>query len=388
MDTILSTPITWSMIEADLKKALSTSAIFGSAKKAEAFGKGCSFLSKTVLLTFDWQGCGSQELPETALLKVCQRQPQEERGTDIFDSSLLNDNELLLYTETVKALPPNFPIPRYYCGRLYSKELEAGYVLIEFVANASLCHLVHNVQFDGVLEVVGWLAEMAVYSIKNPEKLALAKTVDANDECLKDFTRLEISLARYDKMEAHFPDLKEDIDYFRVKTREVLKDFDTLQTLRDKISNVKLICHGDPWPPNLLWKRGANGNFHVFKFVDWQLFHIGTPCWDLTLFLFGCMAPEDYDRIPDAIRHYYDLITARVGYKNPWDNVEQLLTEFEKIFAWLILMLLPMNVGMLGSCMEALNEVDEGRIAEYGRLLDAKMRRLSEETKKYLLKWY
>ncbi|KAE9554925.1 hypothetical protein FO519_001822 [Halicephalobus sp. NKZ332] len=101
--------------------------------------------------------------------------------------------------------------------------------------------------------------------------------------------------------------------------------------------NVKpVICHGDLWLCNLFWKKESPNELH--SFIDWQLFHEGSPAVDLARFLIlnfrGPLRKEIEETVFD---HYIDCIKSELKGKEVPFTVEQLKKCYNAVFSTQVL---------------------------------------------------
>ncbi|KAK4884224.1 hypothetical protein RN001_000495 [Aquatica leii] len=85
-----------------------------------------------------------------------------------------------------------------------------------------------------------------------------------------------------------------------------------------------VICHGDVWVGNLLFKYLSNGQPESVCFLDWQISRYGSPVLDLSQFLFTCTDKSLRDQ------HYEDLIKAY--YKSLCNFLQQLGSDPNTLF--------------------------------------------------------
>lgn len=90
------------------------------------------------------------------------------------------------------------------------------------------------------------------------------------------------------------------------KIRTMIDDIvPTLKKLYREPHKLSVVCHGDCWVNNMMFKYDANGEPVELKFVDFQLGHCNSYAWDLTYFLHSSMRPEVMlSSFDELIEHY------------------------------------------------------------------------------------
>jgi len=68
-----------------------------------------------------------------------------------------------------------------------------------------------------------------------------------------------------------------------------------------------VICHGDCWNNNILYKRAEGGDLEDVRLIDWQLMRYASPVTDLAYFLFTCTSRDFRQRyLKNMVEDYYE----------------------------------------------------------------------------------
>ncbi|KAJ6638157.1 hypothetical protein Bhyg_10890 [Pseudolycoriella hygida] len=87
-----------------------------------------------------------------------------------------------------------------------------------------------------------------------------------------------------------------------------------------------VVCHGDCWNNNLLFKYDSNGKPNGIRFLDWQIARYASPACDISHYLFCCTTKKLRDQ------HYESLL--KIYYKSFSDLLNRLGSDAEKLFSF------------------------------------------------------
>ncbi|XP_065087211.1 uncharacterized protein LOC135708946 [Ochlerotatus camptorhynchus] len=73
-----------------------------------------------------------------------------------------------------------------------------------------------------------------------------------------------------------------------------------------------VICHGDCWISNVLYRHKNKHHPKELRFLDWQVTRCGTPVIDLSYFIFCCTDTELRKRLPELLRTYHTALVERI----------------------------------------------------------------------------
>ncbi|CAJ0576198.1 unnamed protein product, partial [Mesorhabditis spiculigera] len=390
---ILDSPITWEMLEADLKRKYKTAARTGSGRRAEFFAGGMGFISKIALVQFDWSE-DRDRLPESAIVKITVQDPDFDytKQTALgrprkLDEGYLHNNELSFYNKASdpRKVPADLKIPKFFCGRAHGADnVEAGYIALERIKETVGRHFYDNVCRTGAFEALDELVKLAAFSLNDPESLVgwpdNSKSIPANvlarfhDEG-PGLVKLMLSA------KLQYPELADEMDLMIQWIPRFFDDFANFTELRNSTCPAPILCQGDIWNPNILWKLDGNGAYHVDKVIDWQYVHVGSAVEDLILFLHAGTSAEDIEEnLFVYLNYYYNELASRLnpGAVMPWNSVQELLKQYEIAYIYMTMLLLPITIKML-----KLDDLAGGK-EKAQRTLDAKIGKQAKDTARFL----
>ncbi|VDM69559.1 unnamed protein product [Strongylus vulgaris] len=164
-----------------------------------------------------------------------------------------------------------FPAPKIYCVRKFSESnLLKGYIIMEYLENVKTVHIYENITLEAMREVLHALAVMEAMSLSFDSE-------EKNEITNKLFSELygqmftDSSIASGMKMLRNFggEELSEKID----KLENVLPEIGDVvwaDNLADVLGMRRVICHGDLWSGNLLWRQNGSHDLKLVAMVDYQ----------------------------------------------------------------------------------------------------------------------
>lgn len=123
----------------------------------------------------------------------------------------------------------------------------------------------------------------------------------------------------------HSQDSVEKMKHWKDKLLKAL-----IQSNRSDSGNLKfsVLCHGDFWKNNVLFKYGKNGNIVDVKFVDFQMAVFTSPSIDLSYFIFTSSAPDiKLQKYDYFVKFYHDHLVKWLnffGYKSHIPTLKEL----------------------------------------------------------------
>ncbi|KAL9696962.1 hypothetical protein quinque_000403 [Culex quinquefasciatus] len=108
-----------------------------------------------------------------------------------------------------------------------------------------------------------------------------------------------------------------------------------------------VICHGDCWISNILYRQKSKQHPKELKFLDWQVSRCGTPVIDLSYFIFCCTDTELRRRLPELLRKYHETLVERIDELGsdgqrlfPFETLQKHLKKFSRFGFGMALMTL------------------------------------------------
>ncbi|CAH1399897.1 unnamed protein product [Nezara viridula] len=100
-------------------------------------------------------------------------------------------------------------------------------------------------------------------------------------------------------------------------------------------SRFNVLNHGDCWSNNMLFKYDWSNRPIAVRFLDFQVSHYNSPCWDLTYFMFASIEPKlrraHYDSL---LRTYTNSLLStlqKYHYSGRQPTYEEIAAEMERI---------------------------------------------------------
>lgn len=83
--------------------------------------------------------------------------------------------------------------------------------------------------------------------------------------------------------------------------------YDTMCRLTRETGPVSVICHGDLWTPNFLFKNNSDPTIDLdVKVIDFQMARFASPATDLSFFIYACTEQDIREQ------HFDELIEVKV----------------------------------------------------------------------------
>ncbi|CAB3226318.1 unnamed protein product [Arctia plantaginis] len=135
-----------------------------------------------------------------------------------------------------------------------------------------------------------------------------------------------ISEVAINAVEKEYPD---SIYLEKIKKFAVPERYEDMINAATKTSENGVICHGDSWGANFLY-RYEDGHPIDAKMVDFQMLRFGTPVLDLSVMIYTCTDQELRDKNYDELLHFYhDTLSSQI---------EDLGSDPQKIYPWPVFM--------------------------------------------------
>ncbi|EYB84993.1 hypothetical protein Y032_0306g1992 [Ancylostoma ceylanicum] len=131
------------------------------------------------------------------------------------------------------------------------------------------------------------------------------------------------------------------------KTEEIEKilpemlDLETAELLPDKIGMQRVLCHGDLWSMNILWKENGK-DLDLAAVIDYQTAHMGCPASDLVRVFSSCLSGKDRRRHwEELVEEFYSYLEEEVGGAEMPYTLEQLKESYRRSFPLCAFMIVP-----------------------------------------------
>ncbi|KAF8371847.1 hypothetical protein PRIPAC_78276 [Pristionchus pacificus] len=286
---ILGTHVTWEEFEANLTKALNTTARFGPAKSATDIGEGNGFASRCGLIACDWQGEGAEKLPKRVVLKMgsalalvamCEVLPPEQNmfkdaTPEIWDMVMngmkaMHNLECDTY-DFMEQFGEGHAFPKRYYAREFNEEnVNAGQICMEFIEDAKMMNFFEKATVEQMKQIARALGKIQAHSLLHEVVSEALKTKDVFGGMMRTtpketVERVEALLGEY--YGANLP-----------------------SSIHHQLGLTPVLVNGDMRTENIL-VDSKTGDLRAL--IDWQCSHLGVGVEDLLRISFFAQTTED-----------------------------------------------------------------------------------------------
>ncbi|XP_045114676.1 uncharacterized protein LOC123506551 isoform X2 [Portunus trituberculatus] len=216
--------------------------------------------------------------------------------------------------------------------------------------------------------VVRELARLHAASVVAQDKMS-EPIEDTHDFLMEDFDTLEMpdgkkifeivfasNLTNGAKMAEKIGGYEKVAEWLNSKSKEGLSMF--VDCIRSKNEPFNVVCHGDCWNNNILFKYDEAGKPIDVRLIDLQICRKATPATDLNYFMYTSLnGPERKENLQSFLEIYYDTflqVLSRAGKTMPF-SLEELKKEYHRmnLFGFLMaLMIVPLVVAEASEVMD------------------------------------
>ncbi|CAJ0590120.1 unnamed protein product [Cylicocyclus nassatus] len=342
-DGILRTNLTWEDLQDGLFEAFGKQAKLGPNKTVEDIGQAKGFLSKMCLITPDFPS-NFKEAPAKFVVKICSQLPfseckgamgelEEKFVHDDFSKAIeenvrkSHNNEVTLYSMLHK-----YNVQNVYHMKKFSEENPLkGYIIMDYIAGNLLYHIFDNFEPQDLLQALRNVAALEAASLKFTEE---DKSLFIKDIFSEMFAKV---------MDEEYgsEELRESVDKLEEVISEII-DANLADHLSELLSMQPVLCHGDLWSMNMIWKKGDRGP-ELAAFVDFQGAHFGCPTTDIVRLLTACLSAKDRrENWEMLLSTFYSYLQDEVGDGEMPYNMEQLKQAYRLYFPLGAFLIVPM----------------------------------------------
>ncbi|CAJ0588406.1 unnamed protein product [Cylicocyclus nassatus] len=366
---LFETHVTWEDIEEDMQRELHTKAFFGPNKTAENIADGIGFMSRIVLINPDWQNADKQ-LPAKFIVKILTQlllaKLTAEMGVTSdfrvkFDEpqKMLHNGEVSVYSHLIEYGHENFPIPKIYFMRKFSKSNPVkGYIIMEYLENVKTMKIYNNITVDSVKQVFAAIAILEAMSLQfTPEEKkeftrphfemfhGMFYNEDLLHNCMKSLRTFGNGRLhdKVEKMEGILHDVMDPV---------------VVDQLADNLGMQRVLCHGDLSMANMLWRQNGTEDLTLAAMIDFQAAHMGCPVTDVAAMLILCLSGKDRRKHwEEVLEHLHVNLRKEIGedMKMPF-SLEQLKEAYRLYFPFAGASFLPFIVPIFEIMSKDANE--------------------------------
>ncbi|KIH66183.1 hypothetical protein ANCDUO_03483 [Ancylostoma duodenale] len=232
------------------------------------------FMSKIVLIDPDWQH-KDKELPDKFIVKIVTQLTmlqfsaavaKENKTDDPFDTpefmaaiefhqKRLHNAEVTVCNHLLKLAKGRIPLAKIYYMKKFSESNPVkGYIIMEYLENTKPVHIYQNITSNSVQEILRAKAVMEATSLKFTPDEKKEFTEKPFSELFAEFFKKE-AIDNMMKMFREFGDGKLADRVAQMETiYPDLLDLAWADQLADEMGMQRVLCHGDLWSMNILWK--------------------------------------------------------------------------------------------------------------------------------------
>ncbi|KAK6756924.1 hypothetical protein RB195_015008 [Necator americanus] len=322
-------------------------------------------MSKICLITPDWQ-TDSEKLPEKFVVKIpsllslvesmgglgesaaVAEFPREEFCRHLESTvKKIHNNEVTFFRLLKKYNVSKVARPEVYYMREFSEENPSkAFIVMEYITGNLSLHIFDNVTPDDILQVLRTIAALQAASLKftDEDKGLFLKDIFKvvfGQAFTKENVTSSLGLVRQFLSDR----LEKSIDQVESIAMEVI-NLDFADNLSDTIGMKRVLCHGDVWSTNIIWKNGEK-NVKLAALVDFQTSHFGCPATDIVRLLSACLSAKDRrENWEDLLGKFYCFLKEEVGNHEMPYTLEQLIQAYRRFFPFGAFMVFPMIAPM------------------------------------------
>ncbi|ETN81036.1 hypothetical protein NECAME_08790 [Necator americanus] len=308
-DGLFGTHITWEDIEKQIQNETNLNLFFGPKKNAQVIGEGNGFLSKVVVIEPDFQ-VATNCLPSKFVVKMftavaCNElaesnknqyeEAQRTMQTIVEREEMyrnMHNREVFFYRVFSRFDNSISKISRLFFAQDFTDGNELkGFIGMEYMENAQLRHIYHNVipgELSDVLHAIAYLEAKSV-GLGDDEK----KKMDTNPLWASIPARVNPVTVR--KLFRGIHTASEELKPTGEELEEIAEELVSLElntTMNNELGMQDVLIHGDLWSTNMLWRRTPDG-MRLSGIVDYQMAHFRCSSIDLCKLLITTLSGKD-----------------------------------------------------------------------------------------------
>ncbi|RCN43603.1 hypothetical protein ANCCAN_10374 [Ancylostoma caninum] len=369
---LFGTHVTWNNVEEDMHRELGTSASFGPNKTATNIGEAKGFMSRIVLIDPDWQH-KDKELPQKFIVKIVTQlalqqmaDTAKKMNAEISPESLavmesylkrLHNTEVTVYNHLLKLPEGKVPLAKIYYTKKFSESNPVkGYIIMEYLDKINPVYIYEDVTPKAIKETLRAKAVMEAMSLKfTPEEKQ-----EFNDKHFSGFFGNFFTREMMGSIVAMFRQLgdskiAEKADELE-KVLPDLMDLPWADQLAEEIGMQRVLCHGDLWLMNILWRPDCS----TAALIDYQAWnsltsgilkfftsisnaHMGCPANDLVrLFTTSLSGKDRQQHWEELVEQFHEYLKEEAaGLEMPY-TLEQIKESYRRFLPMGAFMSLPM----------------------------------------------
>ncbi|KAK6022453.1 hypothetical protein OSTOST_11848 [Ostertagia ostertagi] len=127
-------------------------------------------------------------------------------------------------------------------------------------------------------------------------------------------------------------------------------DLDAMEKLPEELGMERVLCHGDLWSMNILWRQNGD-HLSLASLVDYQIAHFGCPATDLVRVFSACLSGKERQaHWEELLEDFYGYLKKEVGSEKMPYTLEQLKESYRRFFPVGAFLIIPL-IGPLFECI-------------------------------------
>ncbi|XGW15251.1 hypothetical protein V3C99_001048 [Haemonchus contortus] len=324
---LFGTHVTWSDIEGDMQRELNTTASFGPNKSATDIGEDSGFMSKVLLIEPDWQH-RDKEVPEKFVVKILTQLALQKLSTEV--AGPMNVKNVCNIPEYRASLETRLK-KIYHMKKFTDSNPLKGYIIMEHIENTISVHFYELLTPDEVKQI---LRNTAVL-----EATSLNFTLEEKSQLTESFKAFYAQFFSTETMEATMTVIRkfengkfEEKAACLEKIVSDLSDLSRADSLSEECGMDRVLCHGDLWSMNTLWRLEENG-LSLAALIDYQAAHLGCAGTDFVRLFVTCLSGKHRRAYwEELLKVFYGFLLEELGGRKASYTLEQLKESYRRFF--------------------------------------------------------
>ncbi|KAK5978519.1 CHK domain-containing protein [Trichostrongylus colubriformis] len=371
-DGIMKTNVQWDDLQESVIEAFGADAIFGPNKQVKDVGCGNGFMSKICLVSPDWQ-TKMKDVPERFIVKISSQLPLlESQGLDETghftseefakkfedDVKRLHNNEAHLYNLFKKYGNTDIPTPKVYFTKKYSDGNPLkGYIIMEYISDGVPYHIFDNLKPESMQQAMRAIAKLEAAATKFSEEERAPFEFSPIEDMFKKFFSKDANNAFFTMLRSSGGErLAVKIDNLETILDEIT-DLDNMIKIPTSLGMEKVLCHGDLWSTNMIWRKGAK-DVELAAVIDFQGAHYGNPTVDIVRVMCACMSGKDRrEHWESLLEKFYSYLQEELENRNMPYTLDMLKEAYQRYFPLGAFLIVPM-IGPMFQMVTTSGDVD------------------------------
>ncbi|RCN43600.1 hypothetical protein ANCCAN_10371 [Ancylostoma caninum] len=200
---------------------------------------------------------------------------------------------------------------------------------MEYLDNIKAVHIFENVPLDSIKQILHATAVLEALSLRFTQEERDCFSEKPFTEIFGEFFQ-DTMLKSLVEMLRKFgnEELTDKADEIENILPDLL-DLESAERLPDKIGMQRVLCHGDLWSMNILWRENEK-HLDLAALIDYQTAHMGCPASDLIRVFSSCLSGKDrrmhWEKL---VEEFYGYLEEEVGDAEMPYTLEQVVSFFK-----------------------------------------------------------